>query len=249
MKPSIDFGEYMAEAENRKGYPMLSPTHWWALRKKFLQSIPGVVTDNYLATVLNMQANSARANVLLFLRTLGIVDQDNKPTERAKLWRDDEHYSEVCAAMVKEVYPEELISAVPDPRLEKEKAKSWFARQAGVGQDASSRMVALYTTLVEADVSKQPDQERKPAAKKASTKAAATASPANTNPKLRSSRQMPRASSKTGSVPSNGADEHVQPKIPELNINLQIHISADASPDQIEQIFASMSKHLYRHGQ
>jgi hypothetical protein len=63
----------MAEAESRKSYPMLSPTHWWALRKKFLQSIPGIVTDSYLATVLNMQANSARANVLPFLRILGNV--------------------------------------------------------------------------------------------------------------------------------------------------------------------------------
>jgi len=36
---------------------------------------------------------------------------------------------------------------------------------------------------------------------------------------------------------------------PEVNINLQIHISADASPDQIDQIFMSMSKHLYKHGQ
>jgi hypothetical protein len=33
---------------------------------------------------------------------------------------------------------------------------------------------------------------------------------------------------------------------PDLNINIQIHISADASTDQIEQIFASMAKHIYR---
>jgi len=59
----------MAEAESRKSYPMLSPTHWWALRKKFRQSIPGVVTDSYLATVLSMAAISARANILPFLKT------------------------------------------------------------------------------------------------------------------------------------------------------------------------------------
>ena len=37
-----------------------------------------------------------------------------------------------------------------------------------------------------------------------------------------------------------------QPAGPGININLQIHISADASPDQIEQIFAAMAKHIYR---
>jgi hypothetical protein len=32
---------------------------------------------------------------------------------------------------------------------------------------------------------------------------------------------------------------------PALHIDIQIHISADASGEQIDQIFASMSKHLY----
>jgi hypothetical protein len=43
---------------------MMPIANWWALRKKFKQSIPGVVTDNYIATVLEMSVDSARANVL-----------------------------------------------------------------------------------------------------------------------------------------------------------------------------------------
>lgn len=35
-----------------------------------------------------------------------------------------------------------------------------------------------------------------------------------------------------------------QTGFPNLHINIQIHISADSSPDQIDQIFASMAKHL-----
>ena len=31
---------------------------------------------------------------------------------------------------------------------------------------------------------------------------------------------------------------------PSLHINIQIHISPDSSPEQIDQIFESMSKHL-----
>jgi hypothetical protein len=62
-------------AEEKKSFPMLPISHRWALRKKFKQSIPGVVTDSYLATVLEMGANSARANVLPFLKTLGIIDE------------------------------------------------------------------------------------------------------------------------------------------------------------------------------
>ncbi len=35
---------------------------------------------------------------------------------------------------------------------------------------------------------------------------------------------------------------------PGLYINIQVHISSDATPDQIDQIFASMAKHIYRAG-
>jgi hypothetical protein len=32
---------------------------------------------------------------------------------------------------------------------------------------------------------------------------------------------------------------------PDLHIDVQIHISADASTEQIEAVFASMARHLY----
>jgi len=52
--------------------------HWWSLRDRFKQSIPGVVTANYLATVLNMQVPSARGNVLPYLKQMGIIDEEGK---------------------------------------------------------------------------------------------------------------------------------------------------------------------------
>ena len=75
---------------------MLPVGSWWTLRKKFKQSIPGVVTDNYLATVLGMSVESVRANVLPFLKPIGIIDDEGRTTEQAKLWRDDGHYPEAC---------------------------------------------------------------------------------------------------------------------------------------------------------
>ena len=147
-------------AEPKRNFPMLPVGHWWSLRKKFEQSIPGVVTDNYLATVLAMGVESARANVLPFLKTLGIIDGDGKPKERAKLWRDDQHYAEVCQAILKEVYPKDLLDVVPDPRENRNATKRWFANHTGAGDSACSRMAALYTVLVEADPSKQPDSQK-----------------------------------------------------------------------------------------
>src|ERR1035437_140082 len=223
-------GEDMAEGESKKSYPMLSVSHWWTLRKKFRQSIPGVVTDSYLATVLTMGVNSARANVLPFLRVLGIIDKDGKPTERAKTWRDDQHYPEVCHTILKEVYPSELIHAVPEPSIEKAKAKSWFAQQTGVGDQASSRMVALYTMLIEADASKQPDQDKKSASKTVPSKVAAAG--ADKPVRLHSVISKTPSESQKDSQGIANSKGRTPSQNPEVNINLQIHISADASTDQ-----------------
>jgi len=227
-------------AEEKKSFPMLPIAHWWALRKKFMQSIPGVVTDNYLATVLNMGVDSARANVLPFLKTLGIIDEDGKTLERAKQWRDDESYSEVCKAILRDVYPEELLQAVPNPSEDRAPAERWFANHTGAGRSAVQRMAALYAVLVEADTSKQRDEERKSRPAKAapeSTKSKAEGK------KSDGARHVPAPIRQNIGEPTR---EPVQG--PGININLEIHISADATPDQIDQIFASMAKHIYKRG-
>lgn len=224
--------------EPKKSFPMLPIGHWWELRKKFKQSIPGVVTDSYLATVLDMQANSARANVLPFLKQLGIIDEEGKTGERAKLWRDDGHYPEVCHVMLREVYPNELLEAVPNPNSDRARAERWFATQTGTGEAAAKRMASLYAVLTEADASKQPDQEKKDRTRKASQE--------------RPAREK-KVSSLTAPATASNADrgnslpqEHKM--VPGININLEIHISSDATPDQIDQIFASMAKHIYNRG-
>jgi hypothetical protein len=224
-------------AEQKKSFPMLYISHWWALRKKFKQSIPGIVTDGYLATVLEMKANSARANVLPFLKILGIIDDDGKTGERAKQWRDDGHYPSVCKSILKEVYPQELLDAVADI-AQRSQAESWFANQTGAGAAAVSRMAALYMLLLEGDPSKQADQEKEERTKK------------NELP-------IAKTGKKTGAVESEpprshaSAVSHNSPptsQLPGININLEIHISADSTPDQIDAIFASMGKHIYKRG-
>jgi hypothetical protein len=41
------------------------------------------------------------------------------------------------------------------------------------------------------------------------------------------------------------ADAGAKSGIPSLHIDVQVHVSSEASPEQIDQIFASMAKHLY----
>jgi hypothetical protein len=220
-------------AEQKKSYPMLPVAHWWALRKKFKQSIPSVVNQSYLAGVLKMEAQSARANVLPYLKTLGIINEEGKPTDRANEWRNDSRYPAVCKSILKEVYPHELVDGVTDPS-QREQAENWFSHATGSGEAAVARMAVLYCVLLEADASKQPDE--KPERPRPEKKAERKPAPA---PKLEPEKTVPAPS------PSNGTN---LPQIPGININLEIHISADSSADQIDVIFRSMAKHIYQRG-
>ena len=219
-------------AEQKKTYPMLPIAHWWTLRKKFKQSIPGVVTDSYLATVLEMQPNSARANVLPYLRDLGIIDEGGKTGDRANQWRDDSHYSAVCKMILKEVYPQELLDAVTDVSG-RSQAENWFAHKTGTGQAAARRMAQLYMILLEADPTKQtvPEKSEKP---KKTTKL---------EPKPE---KKPIIVPPVAPAPGPVSTQHREG--PGVHINLEVHISADSTPDQIDAIFASMAKHIYKHG-
>jgi|GEM_PF-1883690 len=62
--------------------------------------------------------------------------------------------------------------------------------------------------------------------------------------------QEPKEEIKPPPIPSianNGAPDPNQSgsTVPSLHIDLQIHISPEATPDQIDQVFASIAKHLY----
>ena len=219
-------------ADKKKTFPMLPIGHWWSLRKKFKQSIPGVVTNSYLATVLQMGIESARANVLPFLKTLGIIDAEGKTGERAKQWRDDARYAQVCKDILSEVYPAELLHAVTDPS-HRQQAETWFANETGAGEAAVARMAVLYCVLLEGDASKQPDEKTdRPRPEKKVTK----------------TREADRPVPPTPPKQIHTREENANVAIPGININLEIHISADSTPDQIDAIFAGMAKHIYRRG-
>ena len=233
----------MADSEERKTFPVLSPSHWWKLRTKFRQSIPGVVTDGYLATVLDMAELSARNNVMPSLKAFGLINQDGKPSELVKQWRDDEGYRGVCKTILEATYPQELIHAIDDAATGRPKAERWFQNKAGVGESAAGKMASIFMVVYEADPTKAPD-ERKGATPRKAAKSVETGKKA---PKKTEHR--PIATAQPTHIEQGEANKHKSSIGPDVNINLQIHISADASPDQIEQIFISMSKHLYKHGQ
>ncbi|MCO5052612.1 MAG: DUF5343 domain-containing protein [Verrucomicrobiae bacterium] len=221
--------------EKKTSFPKMPTKNWWALRDKFKQTIPTTVTDNYVASVLNMTQDSARANVLTPLKLVGIVTAEGKPTELAKQWRDDQQYPKVCETIRNSVYPKELLEAFHSPTEVTEGIERWFMNHSGVGAPAAKMFASFYVLLCEADFSKAKE------AAKANSKEGRKSDPVAKPQKVKA----PAVKQKGVHDGSGGA--HLHPSTsssPSLHIDVQVHIASDASAEQIDRIFASMAKHL-----
>ena len=222
-------------ASERKTYPSLPAKAWWALRKKFNQSIPPQVTPSYLVAVLGGKERSAKGNVLPALKAAGLVDQDGATTHRATLWRDDTSYSDVCKEIREEIYPPDLLNAISGPSIDRDAAKRWFMTTTGCGEQAARKMVVMYSLLAEADPT---GGDQVAASKSTSRKASKSRKPKKAASPEKPERADPKDNDSRGSrIP--GLD------MPEMRLNVEIRIDASVTPEQIDLIFASMAKHLY----
>jgi hypothetical protein len=224
-------------AKEIKVFPNIPVLHWIKLRQQFKRSIPGAISSNYLSSVLGMTETSAKANVLPSLRLINLVDEKgNTNQDFAKRFRDDSKYKELCNEILENNYPQEVRDAFPDASIDKEKVKSWFMNHSGVGDSAARRIVSFYLALLEGNTSlEQATNQSKPKAIQSSKKV---------ETKKSSTRKTPVAEDKN--PPIKVGIPQANQALPDLNINIQIHISSDATPDQIEKIFEAMSKHLYK---
>lgn len=220
-------------------YPKIPAKNWWLLRNRFKQSLPSSVSANYLATLLGITERGAK-NVLPNLKAVGLLDEDGNTTERAKGWRDDQDYQQVCQAIIDEVYPSELVDLVSNPSEDFDDAVRWFMRDTGSGEGNAKQMATFYQLLSKADVTEGEDVTKTKSSSKRSKSTKVTQpkdNSANTSTTEEPNVEKPDPASE---IPDRRPSQS-----PTLHIDVQIHISADASAEQIDQIFASMAKHLY----
>lgn len=214
-------------------FPTIAKRSWWLLRERFKTSMPKTVDDEYLSTVLKMEKISARANILPSLAIIKLIDENGNPTGLANRWRDDKEYPKVCEEIKKEVYPQELIDAVPDPNKDKEGAKRWFANRTRDGKSALGKMTAFYVLLCEAEPAKAKEIAKKPTKR---------------NEKIEPKRaKKPEDQIAEEPVLGDTMGGDLQKKeYPSIHVNIQLHITPEVSTEQIDQIFSSMAKHFYK---
>lgn len=241
---NINGVESVMADEKKKSYPKIPMNNWFLLRDKFKQRTPEKVSPSYIASALNMGEKSASANIIPPLRAFGLIDESGKPTDLAYDWRDDKKYSEVCKTILEETYPRELLDLFSDSEANLKDISNWFARDAKVGESAARAYSATYMMLLEADLARA---KEKNAQVKSSNGAAkpGKAMQSTSRAASNSTKGIPLRQRQEPAEPISGHDPREAYRFsPKLHVDIQIHISPDSSPEQIDKIFESMAKHL-----
>jgi hypothetical protein len=260
----------MAPQDKETSFPKIPEGNWWKLRSQFQRTVPPVVTPEIIAAKLSMTPASARANIFTPMKRIGLFDDEGKPTSLAYDWRSDAKYGEACKTIREAVYPPEVLEAYGDKDGDFSGLTEWFMHYCGCGQEAAKRYAAFYRLVLNADPSAQ-SSSITPSARGRQKPEANNGRPSRAKSTIKSNVKnidsvpdiaQPNGPQQVASTPSDPAlahhgmispprtvsDVQLPTQAPSLCIDIQIHISADAQPAQIEQIFASMAKHLYGRG-
>ena len=234
-----------AATPGRKTYPYLTTKAWWDIRRRFKTTMPkGEVNSGYLAGVLNV-SEKATSSVIAALRSFGLIDESGRTTDRANAWRDDQQYRQVTAAMLEEVYPQELRDMAPPPNPDKDAVARWFMRETGAGEGAAAWMARLYALVAAGDpTGEQAGAERAQAPRQPAAPREARAG-ANRG---RGRAAKPPSFEAPEETPSPAPTTPSRHPSPSVHIDIQVHIDPAASAEQIDEIFASMARHLYGRG-
>lgn len=211
-------------------FPMIPEKNWWTLREQFKKTLPANVSVTYLKTLLGLNSEKSAVNLVAPLRRLGLISEDNKPTDRAVDWRSDGKYEDVCRAMANEAYPEELRDLFPVLPIDGPRLKQWFADRP-LGEVAAAKAAAFYTLLLTPLNTKQGNTTPARSSKTTTTRRTSARLKTDSDPE-------PQAAINPITGSSHSA-------LPTVHIDLQVHISPDAAADQIDLVFASIAKHLY----
>lgn len=221
-------------------YPKISSNSWQVLRARVAAAPSVRLNASTVATLLKMaNPSSANDNVVRPLRRLGLVEEDGSLTERGHRWRVDATYAEACQEILDEIYPDDF-KALTDENGKPDKAQiqTWLQHK-GQGASNASQAAATYVMIAEKRVPEPNSAEPKTKTVKTAVKG--------------------RPKKTAVAVVSEAVDEAIPEPVelpppsmvpvksgPNIHLDIQIHIPATATPDQIDQIFASMAKHLYQ---
>lgn len=181
--------------------------------------VPAKADTSWLKTHGFKSSNDPSA--LRVLEFIGFIDSTKQPTDKWKNYRHKVKANSVLGVAIKQGYSV-LYDALPEAhRRSDDDLENFFRVHSTVGDQAISRTVKTFQALCSmADFSGT------------STNGAGTSNNGHT----------PSTSTTT---PLVAPPQKIESPTPTLHIDFQVHIAADAPPEQIDKIFESMAKHLY----
>jgi hypothetical protein len=182
--------------------------------------VPSKVTAAWLKVLGFTSSNDT--TLIGVIKFIGFTDQSGIPTATWSAYRGAKHKA-VLGEAIRRGYAE-LYAVYPDAHLRTNtEITHVFSTSSTAGSQVVGKTVATFKALVdeaEFPASSEPEQttlQSGPLHKPAAAQAPDTP-------------MIPQNSSAAG---------------PGLHIDIQIHISPESTPDQIDKIFESMAKHLY----
>lgn len=147
---------------------------------------------------------------------------------------------DAVSELITSVYPDQLIQIAPPGEADRQQVISWFQMD-GLGKGSAGNKTATCLLLSSPSPNEAPQGNGKSTAVEAAVRSRAPRKRACTSTDQSEEQGEP---AKQTATPASSPKRSQADNIP-LNINVQIHISADAGTEQIESIFQAMRRYLY----
>ena len=239
------------EAKSRRAVPYAP----WSQFKQFLDKMkvlsPRVIDPEYLRS--NQMGGQQPGPLFATIQFLDLVDGDNLPTsklDKLKV-RGEQQYAAALYEVIKDGYSD-LFDAVNVEEADRDtiynQIRSVYQCSTRVANTATPLFLAL---AFEAgmNVAMPPQRAATPADRNARSSSRTTPrgdTDSGSGSTTGTRRRMPVDSRSDNSKKGDNSESFDESGSPSVHVNLQIHIDAAASPDQIDGIFAAMARHLYR---
>ena len=193
------------------------------LEKIRTTGVPPKANKSWLDTLGYTSSNDR--SMTSILKALGFIDQSNVPQDRWRAYRGANH-RQVLGEAIRETYAD-LFNLYPDAcdRSDNE-LENFFRTRTDAGDQVVRKITSTFKALCSnADLG---------------GKVSLNADPPET--------AKPDQKKKSGDSPPRRQDTGALAESfgPTVHIDIQIHISPESSAEQVDQIFKSMAKHLYK---
>lgn len=188
--------------------------------------VPKKATVQWLQTI-GFKSNNDRS-MLAVLKFINFADQNGVPTD---LWSEyrGKNNKKVLAKGIAQGYSE-LFDIYPDAwKRGTTDLEHVFSTKSTSGKQVITRAVRTFQSLCELADFNSTAEETSHQEQSTSSK-----------PKKHEDKQPPVETHQAAVIKSSNQSQ------PSVHLDIQIHISPESTPEQIDQIFASMSKHLYK---